>query len=743
QKRGEALRSFERAQTYDQKVDALKEAFAKQDGDWVKKFYDAKATKFDPQATEFAEILRATLVEMDETAKSAELLKDAKALSVLTHAAMSEYQRLKDARASVDFDDLIIAAKRLFADPERSAWVMYKLDQGIEHVLLDEAQDTSPGAWDVIEATMSELLAGLGTDQQSALRRTFFAVGDRKQSIYAFQGADADLFQEKLVDLGKQLSAVTQFENVALQLSFRTTPPILRFVDTVFAERSVREGLTDDIELRHNAMRSEEPGLVELWPLTPAIVEEDIDKWDVPLDAIGSQSRERRLATAIALKIEDLLAHAYIPDTSKGKRRVSPSDIMILVRSRGAVFTETIRALTAKEIPTAGADKLQLLDDQGVLDMMSFARSVLSDADALSLAETLKSPFFGISEEDLFSLAHGREGSLHDAFRNACASNQLPAIWWQRFEAARKTARQSGPFEFFSFILDSGELSTAADGMPFLDTGRSRLNAQLGAPSREPVEALLSQAIEFERSQPNSLRGFIDWILRRGAVVNRETDQLEDVVRVTTVHKSKGLEAPIVFVLETHKKPILDAEFVDLAGSAGTRLERTAPAMVAVPPKMERPGAVEEAKNRANSLTYNEDRRLLYVALTRARDMLFLCGIEPKRRTTADKDHAEYTWDEHARAAFDALLGDSSPPSASVVDIENALWERSVLRYASKEYAANGYMSVDAAESSTPAPRETNAPIPNCLLTPPRPEAPPRRLSPTKLADALEYEKGA
>jgi ATP-dependent helicase/nuclease subunit A len=739
------LAGFEDAHDWQERLKILREAFGKKDGGWRAKLVDAGTKKHDPQAETIAQTLRDNLCDMDERLRSATIYAEAASLARLIRLAARIYDDKKTARAALDFDDLIDRAGRLLSDSTQNAWVMYKLDQGIEHILLDEAQDTSPAAWDVIEAPLTELFAGVGVDRQTASTptagRTFFAVGDPKQSIYSFQGADSDLFQEKLLDLGKKFkSAELAYENFGLSLSFRTTAPVLSFVDTLFADRRVRDGVTDiDVDLRHGVFRTTAPGLVELWPLTPAVASEETEPWDAPLDAITEESRERRLAAAVAHKVADLLRTARVKDKDDGPDRPArPSDFMLLVQSRGPIFTETIRALSRQGVPTAGADKLLLLDDQAALDLMSYARAAVSTTDDLSLAELLKSPLFGADEELLYRIAHGRKGSLRHALKDACETGLAPADWYESFTQAAGIGRSRGPVAFFTHILDAGT-----------PTGRSRLIGRIGAPSREPLEAFINQAIEFERSETPSLRGFIAWIMARGAVVKREADSGEDVVRVTTAHKAKGLEAPFVFLLDAQKRARVAPDHLILRANGGSDPAGSGPPVRSLA-KKDAPASAETAKTDAEILTYNEYRRLMYVAMTRAKDRLYICGIEDKRSDPTDP--ARWSWHQHATGAFDRLDQNSAPGQSIKTAEAGELWELPVRRYGTVDLVDERPLTDDLS-LTMPEPRDagtakTGSPDSSAyddqasraaaIAEPPAPEPPPLRLSPTRLADLVE-----
>ncbi|MEX0645959.1 MAG: UvrD-helicase domain-containing protein, partial [Parvularculaceae bacterium] len=372
------------------RFDVLGGVLLTQKGTPRQRFPDAATKKADPWAEAYVSTLQASFAAASERIKAADNFADTAALLAILERALAAYDDLKARRAVLDYDDLIARAHILFAKADLD-WVRYKLDQGLDHILLDEAQDTSPAQWKVVEGPLGEFFAGAGARDGE---RTFFAVGDQKQSIYSFQGADAGLFKEKREDLGKKITAVAPFDNVALNLSFRSTAPVLDFVDALFAKKEVLAGVSDEHPLKHQLYRTGEAGLVEFWPLAPRAEKKETRAWEAPLDSTPPDNPARRLALEVASKIKAWIETGEVL-VSKG-RPIRPGDVMILVQSRGPLFHEMIRALTEKSVPVAGADKLKLLEDAAVEDLLSYARAALLEEDDLSLAEVLKSPFFNI-----------------------------------------------------------------------------------------------------------------------------------------------------------------------------------------------------------------------------------------------------------------------------------------------------------------------------------------------------------
>jgi ATP-dependent helicase/nuclease subunit A len=592
----------------------------------------AKLDAVDPGVRGFFAQAQQEFTALHNALGAAHACADTKAFYVAVEAASDAYAAAKQARAALDFDDLIAFTLKLLTGKNAADWVLYKLDQGLDHILLDEAQDTGPDAWDVIERPLDEFLAGAGA---RVVARTFFAVGDKKQSIYSFQGADAKLFDGKSIDLGEKIAAAGPFRNVPLKASFRTTAPVLEFVDRLFARQSVYEGVSD-IQPEHHCTREGAAGRVEVWPLAPYKKAEAAKAWDAPFDQNSAANPKRTLAETVAKTIADWLDSGELLE-SQG-RPIAAGDIMILVQKRSALFHEMIRALSRRGVPVAGADKLKLVEDQGVLDLLSYARAALYEGDDLSLAEILKSPFFNIGEDVLFDLAHGREGSLWTALAQRQAERPDWLFAAREIALARAVALKDGPVAFFMHVLETGAPS-----------GWRRIAARLGAPAREPLEEFLRLALDFEASNPRSLRLFLDAVSASDAEANRESAEAGASVRVMTAHKSKGLEAPIVFILDAHAPPKAGGKevFQIAEGPKGARVPllavgegKLAPALVA-------------ATERKKAAAWDEYRRLLYVAATRAEDRLYVCGHQlGNRGYPENSDPERRTW--HA-LALDAM----------------------------------------------------------------------------------------
>ena len=678
-----------------------------------KKITTNATDKIDAWAKPFLTELQEAFVAAHEAAKAAALYADTAAYCRLTAAVIADYAEAKAARAALDFDDLIERTLALFTRAD-AAWVMYKLDQGIDHILVDEAQDTSPAQWEVIENLFDDFLSGAGARETA---RSFFAVGDMKQSIYSFQGADAGLFKEKEQELGKRLEAVTDFLSAPLSLSFRTTEPVLSFVDALFIEQEAAQSLGDDVPA-HGVKREGEAGLVELWPLTPRPEKPETKPWDAPVDEPAANHPVRVLSEKIAATIKVWLDDGE-PLESRG-RPIAPGDIMILVQSRGPLFDEIIRLLGLKGVPVAGADRLKLLEDPAVEDLLSFARFAAFNGDDLSLAETLKSPLFGFDDDaDLFPLAHGRTtGQTLWAALNQQADDK-PA-WREaadRLAQARRLGLKEGPYAFLSHILETGAAS-----------GRKLFYRRLSQASRDAVDEMLRQALDFESAHPRSLRAFIDWFAANAGEIKREMERSDDAVRVMTVHGAKGLEADIVFLLDAHRGPNVSklGPVFDLPRDSANAHGRERLCVLAGAAERDVP-LTDEARTEKKRRAYEEYRRLLYVAATRARDRLYICGVERgNERNPRDKPTEVKSWHALAEDAFDRL--------SDRIETGEALWDGAA---PIKRLSCAQTAEIEQPETA-PAPTEVDTPA--WFKTPAAAETPLLRLSPSRLADEEEAD---
>jgi ATP-dependent helicase/nuclease subunit A len=544
----------------------------------------------------------------------------AEAALVVIDAVREVYAAEKRARNTLDYDDLIARTHRLLHN-HGAAWVLYKLDEGIDHVLIDEAQDTSGLQWDIIQKLTEEFFAGEGA---ATTLRTLFAVGDEKQSIFSFQGADPKQFEARrqfFETRAKQ--GGREFLYQPLQNSWRSAPEVLAFVDETFAAEDARDGLTSTgAAVVHNALKTALKGSVEFWPpLTPDDAPAR-DPWDLrPVDMPTPASPVARLADQIAGRIKGLLvSHAALPGHDKP---IEPGDIMILLPRREPFGSEIIRRLKERGVPVAGADRIVLTEQIAVMDLIALGRFALLPEDDLNLACLLRSPLVGLSEDELYELAQPRKGSLWDEI---VARQDAFAAAYTWLAEARARADFAPPFEYFAHALIAG---------------RKKLLQRLGAEANDAIDEFLALALQYENRYTPSLEGFLAWIESGGAEVKRDMERGRNEVRVMTVHGAKGLEADIVILPDTTRLPN-DA-------TANGQLLYTGDAVLFPVSEKRAPEPVKAAKLAANDAVKREYRRLLYVALTRAKERLVICGFENKTGTKPG------SWHTLAERAAEAL----------------------------------------------------------------------------------------
>lgn len=661
---------------------------------------------------------------VEERLAAAELAAASAALAALAAPAIAGFARAKAARAGLDYDDLIARAGALLKD-DGAAWVHYKLDQSVDHVLIDEAQDTNPDQWAMVDSLTAEFFAGLGA---RPLPRTVFAVGDEKQSIYGFQGAEpAEFARWKEVFAERCRAAGLAWRAESLTLSFRSVPAVLALVDAVFAGEAGRSLTAEEGPIRHLAAREHAAGSVELWPVVSGARQEPPDDvWQPITEPVTERDPARALAEAIAGRIRTWLDAGELL-AARG-RPIRPGDVMILVRRRNRFVAALVRALKARNVPVSGLDRLKLTASLAVQDLLALLRvALLPEADELALAEVLRGPFCDVDEEGLFALcrdpedvARPRRGRLWEVLRARRAERAEWDAAASLIEAVAARADFLRPGELLGYIL-AGHPFPHPDGAGTV-SGRWRLRRRLGADAIEPVEELINQAFAYERVEPPSLQGFLAWLDRAGIEVKREQEHGSDAVRVMTVHAAKGLEAPIVILPDTTGRPKLDEPVV--------WAEDTVPGNPPVPlwtPRKELRERVVTERREALALRQDaEHRRLLYVALTRAEDRLIVCGWSAQDEPTLEAG----CWYRLVEAGFARLAAEGRAErfafdAAAFGVAEGSAWSGEGWRMES------GTPVAPAAAPERPEPEPT--PLPRWAETPAATEVPaPRPIRPSR-----------
>lgn len=622
------------------------QAFLTQSGDLRKKITTQQALPsvqnfFAPDGAEVTRVMQAL-----QNIRSAHCLEMTRAVFVLAQDYTKRFEAFKRLDRRLDFSDQILLVRDLLINSEVSDWVRYKLDGGVEHILLDEAQDTAPTQWEIIDA-LAEPFFQDSPERMKHVPRTLFAVGDEKQSIYSFQGAEPEKFLDKIqYYTASHLDVRGKSQQVRMRMSFRSAPEILKFVDQIFVKEQGRQRMFDparhppasDLD-GHTAHRSDS-GRVEFWPLAfKPDIEKEREAWDTrPVNALASGDQREQLALGLARTIKHWLADKtpIFDRDLKTTRPMKAGDILILVCQRNAFFDAIIRNLKAEGVAVAGADRLKLKDSIAVQDLLALARFVLLPTDDLSLAEVLKSPLFGFDEAALFDVATRRDqNSLWQTLRTRRPETAA------RLSELILYSRRLAPYEFFARVL----ATLNAAGISLTQCFYQRL----GMEAKDALEAFLSIALSHQRQNAPSLQHFITHFERDDPILKREMDTVSaglGQVRVMTVHGAKGLEAPVVFLPDTTQVPTLRGPLTAIGTESGDG------GFVLSGASAIRPTALEPYIEARKARDMQEYMRLLYVAMTRAESRLIICGYQDGRKTVG---YSEGAWYQEVERAFAGL----------------------------------------------------------------------------------------
>ena len=652
--------------------------------------FTAKTTSFPTKETRleltYAEQLKELMLRVEVGRQNRITLRTAQRTEALYNFAtefLQTYHEYKQQRGFLDFDDLILRTQKLLSDERVANWVLFRLDGGVDHILVDEAQDTSPAQWGVIKLLAQEFTSGQGA--RSDVHRTIFVVGDKKQSIFSFHGADPKGFDTMRDQFAAQLLEIEQpFQSTTLDYSFRSSPAILDLVDQVFSNRL---GLGS--QSTHLAYKSALPGRIDVWPVFQKPEKTDTQPWTDPIDEVSTDHQDKQLANALSTQIKELIEAETITQLNRDgtpfHRKITAGDFLILVQNRQKLFFREIhRACKEAGLPIAGADRLKVSAELGVRDVISLLSFLALPEDNLSLAEALKSPLFSWSEQDMFNLAEGRDSqflwrSLQD--REAEFPDTVRSL-----VKLRNLADFKRPFELINHIL-------IAQG------GRSKLLGRLGLEAAEGIDALVSQSLFYEQSNVPSLTGFLVWLDSDELVIKRQMDTIEDKIRVMTVHGAKGLEAPIVILPDTAARSApTTPDVVDHHGIA-----------VWKPNKNLVPNTLNPTLDSLKMRQVDERDRLLYVALTRAESWLIVMG-------SGDIKEEADCWYNAIRSA--AIAKGAAPlitAAGSGLRYEPRPWRAGALRPMEKLEREKCQVPVWAKTTTSPVPQKISPRAPSDL----------------------------
>ncbi len=655
-------------------------------------------------------------------------------LLTLGQAILERYSEIKRKHAVLDYDDLILKTRDLLRhSKERARWVLYKLDGGLSHILIDEAQDTNPEQWDIIDDLCGDFFSGQSSSDET---RTIFTVGDIKQSIYSFQRAAPQQFEEmRHYFADKVRTGGAQWTDESMTISFRSTQTILDLVDHVFADATAKQGLGDE-PLAHQSFRRGQAGTAEIWPPFKSTKAEAEEPWAPPVTIQEQKSGAAQLADHIGETVKNWLENGEIIESTG--LPITAGDIMILVRTRTAFVGQIMRALKTRDIPVSGVDRMVLGNQIAVMDLLAMMQFCLLPEDDLTLATILKSPLIGLDEDSLYDIAIKRTGSLWTALQGKEKHKEITSY----LRAIIDIAKTNGPYGFLTHILKT---PCPADK----NSGLRAITKRLGPDAHDPLDELLNSALQYEQKQLPSLQGFLSATEQNPVTIKREMEEAGNAVRIMTVHGSKGLQAPIVILPDT---------FITSAARS-TKVPKllwpdksNLAAPLFMPSGMSAPELYNQARTHVQDKADEENRRLLYVAMTRAEDRLYIGGhiglvkphdyswyydIERGFQSHAATDEFEFHTSTNEPTETDTADENSAPQ----IGLRLHHHQTAALKEKKQSQSTQG-MSIDKPPEwlFSPAPEEPHPPRP---LTPSRPsDDNPAANSPLSKDDPYRFKRG-
>lgn len=578
----------------------IKKFFLTDSGQKRKRIVSQKIAKEGSNLYSDLELIQDKIFTLDQKEKTKQLELHSKLLSILGGAILSEYEVYKSKKGLLDYDDLIIYSSNLLKANDAKEWVLYKLDGGIDHLLVDEAQDTSFNQWQIIEALIEEFYSG--DSKETLQERTVFVVGDEKQSIFSFQGADVHSFAKMNSALKDRMQyGGKNFRDLQLEISYRSAKEILDGVHIVFDNIYKKmPGLFNESIKQLSAHRNMHSGSIEIWPLYTSD-EATNDFWPIS-DSTETKTPQIVLAEKISLFIKKQLASKRIlPATGK---EIAPNDFMILFRTRDELTNKVIHALKKDNIDVTGLDRISLCDSLAVMDLISVAKFALNPDDDLNLCSLLKSPIFGLSEKEIYEISINRQ---KDSAWKILQSNEAYSSLNKKLQNFIELYQTTHIGNFFQYIID------------ILDY-RSLLNSNCGPDSDDAIDELLYAYNNFYKQNSTSIQHFIFWIEEHATSIKR-TSSDSGKVKIMTLHAAKGLQSPFVILCDTTSIPSQTNRFQ--WSNENTLLSAKNSNLT--------PEFFKDLKKKEQSQIYAEYLRLLYVGMTRAEDHLIICGYQGKK----------------------------------------------------------------------------------------------------------------
>lgn len=579
---------------------ALLSVFCTNEGEPRSRLYTAEYAKHFPEQAEWLTNEQCHILDILELRANSEAASLSLSLTVLVKRLLLHYESSKAEQRFLDFDDLLFKVRALLKDDGLRPWVLHKLDHRLKHILLDEAQDTSPEQWEIFDILREELWSSFDGDLRSLL-----VVGDVKQSIYSFQGAVPKCFIDQQDVTAHHFSHIgARFEPLALTRSRRTAPLILQLVDTLLAMPHMQKACVSSRAITsHATVHTGQPSRITCLPAIKQVAKKSPSPFEPCNEYVQLDTSKVQWANALATTIGKWLDDGRML-ASRG-RPIVPSDILILLQTR-TIAADIIRALEQRKIPVSGLDRLVLSSHLAVRDHLAFLEWALHPYDDYHLSIALRSPLGGLSEQELYLVAHDRQTStLWESLRARLPHHPVITLFMEWGEWAT------------SLAADDCLQRMHADGYI-----RHAYAKRFGEEVHEILDALLGEASRFVANGGSSMRGFVSWLSQDASSLKREQESGAGKVRIMTVHSAKGLESPIVILADSFRRPSLSKDNIVFTDHED------------LPLPVLRKGEAKHSRHVTRifdaclSAKYEEYYRLLYVGITRAEDELYVGGID-------------------------------------------------------------------------------------------------------------------
>ena len=512
-------------------------------------------------------------------------------LFIVAQKIMQQYTKIKNKICSIDFDDQILHVNNLLNDLT-PAWILSKLDNQFEHILVDEAQDLNPQQWKIIDFFVTEYFS------YPEKQATLFIVGDRKQSIYSFRGSSQYEFDKRFY-IYKKLAQQYKFsfKKISMNVSFRSQNNILQLVDKVFTDARAKQGVLNTKDsLKHYSYTNDNNGEITIMPLCY----HDYTQHNDYLDESAEYKIDNQELTAknIAQHINNILQNDQI----------EPKDILVLVRNRSSIVDYLCKYLKNFSIPTCSIDNSNINKESVIQDIIVVIKTILLPEDDFSITCLLKGPFIGFNEDQIFDLAFKRGNKTIWQQIQKNKSDHL--IYQQAYNFITTIIKQKhcNPYKFICYLLETM-------------SGYDKLIYYFGEHIIDSINELLNLALYYEQNFCISLEGFVHWLNNNETSRSNARDLSRNAVQIMTVHGTKGLQAKIVFLADANRNNSIHNQDKKLILHNDVFFYLTNSTLI---------NSIPEINYQQQENNRQENNRLLYVALTRAAQSLYIYGWNEK-----------------------------------------------------------------------------------------------------------------